>query len=67
LLPFGLLFLLPVGVVSLGTAFTAEARSNEAVPSSAVENIRLTDASSGFPFQAEPSIVVDGQGRIFAG
>ncbi len=67
MLPFGLLFLLPVGVVSLGTAFTAEARSNEAASSSAVENIRLTDASSGFPFQAEPSIVVDGQGRIFAG
>ncbi|MGH9367556.1 MAG: exo-alpha-sialidase, partial [Thermoanaerobaculia bacterium] len=34
---------------------------------SEVENVRVTDASSGFPFQAEPSIVVDGQGRILAG
>jgi len=64
---FDLVILLPLGVISLAAAFTAEARSNEAAPSSAVENVRVTDASSGFPFQAEPSIVVDGQGRIFAG
>ncbi len=67
LLPLGLLFLLPVGVGSLGAAFAAETQSIPAVSTAEVENVRVTDASSGFPFQAEPSIVVDGQGRIFAG
>jgi hypothetical protein len=64
LLPFG--FLLPLGVISLAGAFAAEAQSTPAA-STAVENVRVTDASSGFPFQAEPSIILDGQGRIFAG
>jgi hypothetical protein len=66
---FSLAILLPAGVVSLGAAFafTAETQSTPAVSTAGVENVRVTDASSGFPFQAEPSIVVDGQGRIFAG
>jgi hypothetical protein len=65
--PFGLVILLPLGVISSAVTVTAEAQSIRAASTSDVENVRLTDASSGFPFQAEPSIVVDGQGRIFAG
>jgi hypothetical protein len=64
---FSLLFLLPLWVISLAAAVTKEQPSTRADSTSEVENIRVTDASSGFPYQAEPSIVVDGQGRFFAG
>lgn len=66
--PFSLLGLLPRGLLCLAAALTVAGQSSTPSYSTpTVENVRVTDASSGFPFQAEPSIVVDGQGRIFAG
>jgi hypothetical protein len=65
--PFGSLFLLPLAIIFLAAAVPSEAQSARTASTAAVENVRVTDASNGFPFQAEPTIVVDGQGRIFAG
>ncbi len=65
--PFGRRFHLALGVMSLAAAVSTEAQPTGAASTSAVENIRVTDASNGFPFQAEPTIVLDSQGRIFAG
>jgi len=62
----GLPVLSTLGFLLLAAAISSEPSSNGTASTGGLENIRVTDPSSGFPFQAEPSIVVDTQGRIFA-
>ncbi len=50
-----------------GVGSTSQARDGDEGPLRFMPNVRVNDLSSPYPFQVEPSLALDAQGRLFVG
>jgi hypothetical protein len=54
-------------LLALAALFTSDSPAPIVTATASIENIRLSDPASGFPYAEEPFVAVDSRGRVFVG